>query len=187
MGKGRSTMNVADKKWTHAGHHLSARILSASDAPVFQAIRLRALETEGKFFTASYEEEKNRTTQEWTDACIESTQKVVLGAFRDTKICGCAAAEQWEYDPEHTTVKWTSAYVDPDYRRMGIGKNLNILRNDWSIMNGYTSAIFTIRADNNWNIKIHERNGAVRIGEQPMRFADGSMALALWYQQKLTS
>lgn len=163
----------------------TVRVLGPGDAGAFRDIRLEALEKDGRYFTASYEKESGRSKAEWVAACTETCDQVVFGAVRADGIIGVVAASRWDGDPSGKSVRWGSAYARREWRRVGVIAVLCEAREEWSRQHGFEQAVFTIRADNSRSIAIHLAHGAKQIREEPMRFADGSVATAIWHAKPL--
>jgi|GEM_PF-5420606 len=73
----------------------------------------------------------------------------------------------------------------PELRRSGLMIPLYVLREHWSVGHGYTSAEFTIRADNMRTRTMQEARGAVVMEVKDTRFADGSVAPTCFYTRPL--
>ena len=80
------------------------------------------------------------------------------------------------------TAYWGSDYTLPDKRGSFAAARLYALRVKWCLDHGLTEARFTIHHENTAVINLHEKRGAVHIGAEPMRFADGKTAMAHWYR-----
>lgn len=171
--------------WDQRVFGVKSRILSSNDTTPFAKLRLRALEKAGNCFTASIEKEAARTHEEWSAICEKTDQKASFGTFFKGDMVAMSSAAQWEEDPTGKTVRWGSSYVEPTFTKAKIYKELCTLRKDWSMENGYSLAVFTIRADNKRSREINEANGAKIIGEKMMRFADESEALTFLYEKEL--
>ena len=164
-----------------AALEIEFRALSEADAPAYKEMRLKALNTEGGIYTANKEEETARTMTEWKDVCKETTHRTIFAAFAGNQlIAATSVAEE-----NSSTAKWTSTYIEPQFRRAGIAENLFRMCEHWSAIRGHDEVIFTIRADNARSRQIQESNGAVFTHEAPARFADGSVAPLRYYKKSL--
>lgn len=163
------------------GIKLNYRTLTVDDAPVYRDLRLHALDTEGKYFTADIQQERAFSIEEWAVVCAETTKHVVFGVFANDKLVGVVSADA--IDNDH--IKWRAGYIVPELRRAGLMVPLYVLREYWSVRKGYTSAEFTIRADNTRTRTIQESHGAILTGIKDIQFADGSIAPTCFYTKPL--
>ncbi|MDE1901494.1 MAG: GNAT family N-acetyltransferase [Alphaproteobacteria bacterium] len=160
---------------------ITTRILCANDAQALRDIRLHALTHDGRYFTADRAAESARTMNQWAQACIETCDRAMFGAFAGNELVAIMGAQKFD----KTTVRYGSAYVMPAFRRSSIGTKLYNMRDAWAAARGFTTAVFTIRADNQRSRDIQEKQGAVVFKIEPLRFADGSIAETMWYKKYL--
>ena len=96
---------------------ITFRALTSNDAEQYRALRLKALQTEGHWFTANLEQESVQTIEEWAACCDETTDRVTLAAFVGDQLIGTTAIEAHD---DHIA-KWKSTYIEPALRRAVTG------------------------------------------------------------------
>jgi len=161
------------------------RPLSSSDMSAFRAIRLEAIQSDPSVFAASYEEEKARTAQQWRELAKETNERCWIGVFNEGELVGITAAMKWTGDASGKSAIFRSSYVKPEYRGRGLASKLCDARAEWADKNGYNVAMLFHR-EGHWIAKVVKEFGGVYHHTEPMRFADGSTANAIWYKKDLT-
>ncbi len=158
----------------------TVRALTFHDAAALATVRLEALENHGRFFTADIDAERGRTRADWEAAATETTGAAMFGAFRDGKLVAIAGVKPLPDDP--AIAYWHSDYVRDGARGGAVIGFLCRTREAWCRDHGYDEARFTIRKGNVVAEAYYTWRGAVVIGEEPRRFADGQTAAARWYR-----
>ncbi|OON93807.1 MAG: hypothetical protein ATN31_05260 [Candidatus Epulonipiscioides saccharophilum] len=99
------------------------RSLSFNDGDILKNIRYKALKNNPEAFGASYEEEQNYDTLTYSNR-LKDENNYFFGAFENNEIIGliCLSKNTRLKTSHRSTI--TSFYVDLNYRRMGIGKQL---------------------------------------------------------------
>jgi len=159
------------------------RKLTEADADDYRSIRLEALEIDARYYTADPVAEKSRTLGQWAQACRETTQHAIFGAYDDGKLVATSVVDMFS----ENAARWGSTYVKPEYRKMHLADKLLALSADWTLAAGRTTAVFTVRADNKRARYVHEKNGAYVTRQEPMRFADGETVPTYWYEKRLNT
>ena len=167
-------------------HHFTVRQLNENDGGAFKAIRLEALQVDGRYFGASYEEEAKLTSEQWRQRCRATEDHCIFGLLNNDKLIGVLEATKWPGDKEGKTVLWGAAYVNQNYREKGAATPLYVARLAWSKQRAqFNAAVFFIREGNRRSKEIHEKQGAIHTHDEPKRWADGTMAMAHWYRTEL--
>lgn len=97
------------------------RVLDASDAPAFHALRLEALAQHPEAFRATFDEEADQTVAEVARRLEEQT---VFGVHLDGELVGVAGFEAAiPLKKRHKGLLW-GVYVRPDARCAGLGTAL---------------------------------------------------------------
>ncbi len=164
----------------------AVRVLSARDSADFREIRLEALLIDGRYFAASYEEEKDYTDDHWMRWCTERPDNCVMGLFAETELVGITTAMSWGEDATGRTVFFGRSFIKPEYRGKGLAALLYGARIDWAKKNPlYTEGVVFHREGNWLSKQINEKFGARYWQTRSMRWADGQVADALWYKIQL--
>jgi len=125
---------------------LTIRCLNADDSAEYRMLRQRILKSaDARYFSDSYERERLLTDQEWQDWCVETSAHCILGTFANSELVGIIMITRQGGD-ESPLVEWEAAWLDPSYRRTGIGKRSYEMARRWSISQGYKFVVGFIRA-----------------------------------------
>jgi GNAT superfamily N-acetyltransferase len=122
-------------------------------------VRLAALKEAPYAFGSRWENEKDRSEEEWRQV-IESRWRFV--AVRDGQVVGTAAGGEASYTG---AAALTSLWVEPGSRGLGIGDQLVIAVLDWAKSAGFSRALLWV-ADGNLHAEaLYRRNGFIRTGD----------------------
>lgn len=127
-------------------------------------MRLEALREAPYAFGSWYEREKDRPERDWKNAVTTRTRFV---AESEGVVVGTASGG----DGEKTGVAaLTAMWVDPRFRRQGVGGLLVRRVVDWAQQAGYDEIFLWVVRGNEAAEKLYERNGFGRTGaEQEVR------------------
>jgi GNAT superfamily N-acetyltransferase len=161
---------------------ITFRALSSADAEAYKELRTKAVtEQDRRYF---YVDPEKELAQDWRAVCAETCDKALFGAFDGNRLVGAMASTLWERDATGKTAYYRAAYVLPEFRHTFVTKALINMIDNWAIKHHCDKAVYAIREDNkNW-IEKQIKNGAAIIGDEPMRFADGSTAKTYWLQRR---
>lgn len=153
------------------------RPLSSVDSAAYRALRQRILSTDdSRFFSDSYEREKHLTDDEWQEWCTEKNEHCILGTFADSELVGIIMITQ-QGDHMSPVVEWEAAWLDPRYRRTGVGKRFYERARQWSQSHGYKYVAGFIRASYTPALDICADLGFVYVYTiRDELWADGSVA-----------
>jgi GNAT superfamily N-acetyltransferase len=158
------------------------RSLTGHDAEAYRALRQRILALgDGRFFSDSYEREGRLITPgRWRDWCEEKRGHCIMGTFANDALIGVMMiTQQGEGSP---VVEWEATWLDPLFRRHGIGKAAYEQVYQWSLERGFDFAAVFIRADNRRSQDIRRQQGfAYAYTVEGETWADGSTADANAY------
>lgn len=160
------------------------RALQADDGEQLKALRQMAIKNDVVFsFTVDLQVECKRSIAEWTEMATETSTKVFFGAFHNGLLIGMVGAKPWAKGSDPKVAHWFSTYLCPEYRKLGIAQRLYQMREHWTINHGFKTAIFSLHAENERAISIHNAQGAKEISRELIRFGENNQekAFALWY------
>ncbi len=103
---------------------LRVRRLTASDAPGYRALRLRALHDHPEAFTSSHEEEARKPLATSEQRLSDTTSASFWGAFVDGLLVGSVGLEREQRLKARHKALVIGMYVAPEYARRGIGRAL---------------------------------------------------------------
>ncbi|WP_088103530.1 GNAT family N-acetyltransferase [Halalkalibacter urbisdiaboli] len=102
---------------------MEIRLLTVKDVEMFRRLRLQALHELPKAFAASYHEEKNESIAYFTSLLSKSIGYV--GAFSErNQLIGILGIVQSHLAKMKHKASFTSFYVVPECRRIGVGNSL---------------------------------------------------------------
>jgi ribosomal protein S18 acetylase RimI-like enzyme len=103
---------------------MDIRTLQATDAAIFQVLRLDALCECPSSFSSSYEEERHIPLSRVGERLAPAPERAVFGAFENSVLIGTVGLRQERARKlAHKAVIW-GVYVAPEYRRRGVGRLL---------------------------------------------------------------
>lgn len=141
-----------------ATSRVTTRRLTPDDWHTYREIRLAALKEAPYAFSSKYEVEVEGTEGHWRQRLYDRIRFVaeIDGAVLGTVSCGDAAYSG--------AAVITAMWVDPAFRRRGIGDLLVKTALDWAKVNGYTQMFLWVTAVNAQAERLYQRNGFVRTG-----------------------
>jgi len=104
--------------------NLIMRPLTPADTLSFKTLRLAALQAAPTGAASSYEEEKDRSDDEFGKRLERTTDKTVFGAFDGERLVGIVGIRREAMRKfQHKGFIW-GVYVDPDFRGQGVSRKL---------------------------------------------------------------
>ncbi|MDX2028382.1 MAG: GNAT family N-acetyltransferase [Alphaproteobacteria bacterium] len=152
------------------------RPLTADDSVAYRDLRTKILAIgDGKYFSDSYEREKQFTTEhQWRDWCTETREHCIIGIFDELNLIGVMMITMQGL-PGSVVAEWEATWLDPRYRGCGIAKPAYEKVQQWSRDNGYEYAVVYIRDDNQRSREIREKQGFTYVRtKHEETWADGS-------------
>lgn len=100
------------------------RQLTTADAVIFRELRLTALQSDSSAFGSSYDEEKDRTPEQFAAWLKDNPNSFVFGAFIDEQLVGMVGiAREQKNKTWHKAVIW-GMFTRREFRARGVGKAL---------------------------------------------------------------
>lgn len=139
-------------------------MLGEEDWATYRRVRLQALREAPYAFGSSFAREKDRPERDWRNALTARTRFV---AESDGVVVGTASGG----DGETTGVAaLTAMWVDPRFRRQGVGGELVQRVVDWAQQCGYSEIFLWVVRGNDAAENLYKRHGFRRTGgEQEVR------------------
>jgi GNAT superfamily N-acetyltransferase len=156
---------------------LVIRPLTATDSIAYRALRQNILKTsEARYFSDSYDRERQLTESEWLAWCTETPEHCILGTFAGTELVGVIMVTR-QGGSISPVVEWEAVWIDPCYRGMGLGRSAYEHARQWSRSQGYQFVVTFIRADNMSGLGICRNQGFISAYSiEDELWADGSIA-----------
>jgi RimJ/RimL family protein N-acetyltransferase len=147
---------------------LLIRPLAATDAALYQALRLQALATEPAAFGASFEEEQHHTVDAVAKRMAGQPDAFVLGAFEGDTLVGLVGfGREGMLKLRHKGFIW-GMFVAPSHRGHGLGAALLQEALGRARANpGLRRVNLYVNAQNLQAIRLYERCGFVVYGREP--------------------
>ncbi|MGQ0612667.1 MAG: GNAT family N-acetyltransferase [Planctomycetaceae bacterium] len=154
---------------------ITIRDLLPSEAPAFQALRLRGLRECPAAFASSAEEEGGESAAEVAARLAPGAGRAMLGAFSGVSLVGFAGLQRESFRKlAHKVVLW-GMIVAPESRRTGVGRLLVVhaLQRAFS-MPGVRQVTLGVNANNSAALALYESCGFERFGlERQFLLLDG--------------
>lgn len=139
--------------------------ISPEMALVFKEVRLRALKESPLAFGSTYAKERLLTEGEWHLRAARwsvAENDAILLAFDGESACGIVGSyrepERWE------RAQVISMWVDPEYRRAGLGKALIDAVVEWNRERGVSELVLMVTSVNATAMAFYERLGFSKTG-----------------------
>jgi ribosomal protein S18 acetylase RimI-like enzyme len=151
------------------------RRLTAADATVYRALRLRAFRDHPEAFITSHEEFEAQAPAESEKRLGEAHAKF-WGAFERGELCGYVGLEREKRIKARHKAKLIGMYVAPECTGRGVGRALveallKEARND-----GLELVVLTVTEGNSTAAKLYERCGFRSFGVEPRAIKVGERA-----------
>jgi ribosomal protein S18 acetylase RimI-like enzyme len=147
---------------------MKIRPLEPEDAPAFQDLRLFALQESPSAFGSSYEDERDRNTQQIAAFIAGSDERTFFGWFADEKLCGVCGVGREQGMKERHIAFIRSMYVAPPARNNGIGRQLLLAAmaraSSWP---GVEQVTLAVTASNDSAVNLYKSCGFVEVGRMP--------------------
>jgi ribosomal protein S18 acetylase RimI-like enzyme len=134
-------------------------------ALVFKQVRLRALKESPLAFSSTYAKESLLPDEEWQRRAArwsEAQNDAIFMAIENTVVCGIVGSY---VEPEHRErAQVISMWVDPAYRRAGVGKKLIDSVIAWNRERGVRELALMVTGVNEGAIAFYDRLGFKRSG-----------------------
>ncbi len=126
---------------------------------VFKTIRLRALQDSPTAFSSTYERESKITDEEWLQRSVRWASDGSIGyiAYEMAKPCGLVICYAEAHDPPCAQV--LSMWVDPAYRRAGVGRALIEALAAWAKSRGLHNLKLMVTSINRDAVEFYQRIG----------------------------
>src|SRR5579872_1293141 len=133
--------------------------IAPSDVLAFKTVRLRALQDSPTAFGSTYARESQISDEEWLERSRRWTREGSIGylAFDGDLCCGLVACYTEEKSPDRGHI--VSMWVDPAYRRSGVGQTLINGIRTWATSSGLRELMLMVTSINTGAIRFYERLG----------------------------
>jgi RimJ/RimL family protein N-acetyltransferase len=148
---------------------MEIRMLRVEDAEAFRRLRLQALAEHPEAFSSSYEEQKDRTIEEWQNRLQPSPtgDHGYFGAFDGERLVGIVGFYRHNGEKLSHKASVISMYVDPAYRGKRLGERLmHTLMEHVRAVGGVEQLLLTVVSDNTAARRLYDRCGFVPYGEE---------------------
>ena len=139
--------------------------ITPETAFVFKRVRLRALAESPTAFSSTYARESQFADEEWrrrAERCSGDGKDAMFLAFEDYVLCGIAGTLR---DMENEgRAQLVSMWVDPAYRRLGVGKALIDAAVEWNLARAVSELALMVTSVNVAAISFYERLGFAKTG-----------------------
>jgi ribosomal protein S18 acetylase RimI-like enzyme len=139
--------------------------ISPGNVDTFKTIRLRALQSDPIAFGSTYAKESKLTDEEWVERSQRWSSEGSIGylAFDGENACGIVACYPDEKDSQRAHV--VSMWVDPAWRRAGVGAVLINGLTAWASSRKMRELILMVTHVNTGAIDFYERLGFRKTGK----------------------
>lgn len=157
------------------------RPLEPTDWESFRDFRLAALKAAPGSFASSFDDEANRSPEDWR-ADINAPTHQVFGLFDQEMLIGITAAFTWRGDPTGQTAVLAMSFILPRYRRQGLSRLLYESRLAWiRDRPKFRRIIVSHRASNEASRRANQKHGFVFTGRESHVWPDGQTEDEVFY------
>jgi ribosomal protein S18 acetylase RimI-like enzyme len=144
---------------------IALKRITPGNVLVFKTIRLRALQCDPTAFGSTYAKESQLSDEEWVERSLRWSSDGFMAylAFDGENSCGLVACYADEHDPQRAHV--ISMWVDPDYRRAGIGSVLIDGLKAWASTRHLRELVLMVTHVNTGAIGFYESLGFRKTGK----------------------
>ncbi|HSZ16857.1 MAG TPA: GNAT family N-acetyltransferase [Terracidiphilus sp.] len=138
---------------------ITLETIRPANALVFKAVRLRALEGDPTAFGSTFAKEERLADEEWFRRSVRWSSEGAIGyiAFDRDASCGLVVCCADPNDPGRADI--FSMWVDPAYRRTGVGTALIDGVKDWAAGRSIRELRLMVTSVNDRAIRFYERLG----------------------------
>ncbi|HKW70341.1 MAG TPA: GNAT family N-acetyltransferase [Candidatus Dormibacteraeota bacterium] len=136
------------------------RRLKPEDWQLYRRIRLAALQEAPYAFGSTYAAEAGRPERSWRRTLDDRARFL---AEVDGVVAGTASGGEGD---SPAVAALTAMWVDPRFRRRGVGEVLVMAVMEWAKSNRYSKLLLWVTDGNNNAERLYERNGFARTGAQ---------------------
>jgi ribosomal protein S18 acetylase RimI-like enzyme len=144
---------------------ITIKRITPEDGAVFKEIRLRALKESPLAFSSTYARESQFPDEEWSRRSSRwngDGGDAMFLAFSEETACGIVGSYVEQENRERAQV--VSMWVDPAYRRSGVGKELVDAVIVWNRSHGVRELMLMVTSVNAGAIAFYERLGFAKTG-----------------------
>lgn len=145
---------------------MDLRLLTASDAPAYRALRLRALREWPEAFTSSHEEDEGKPLA-WYEQRLSADAGFFLGAFAGGQLCGVVGLERDQRAKTRHRGKVVGMYVATEHGAQGMGRALVDALLARARDAGLALLVLTVTAGNARAQALYEAAGFRSFGVEP--------------------
>lgn len=165
---------------------VTIRSLIESDWEALREIRLCALRTEPGVFFRSYEEEVDKSDDEWK-AWARGGESQMFGLFDGERLVGITGAAPLREDPTGATAVLVATYILPEYRGRRLTSLIFDARLRWIRRQPqFTRVVVSHRRSNEPSGRAIRRHGFVETTTRSRTWPDGVADDEICYEMKLT-
>lgn len=156
------------------------RQFTAADVAIYKALRLEALQKEGKYFRMSYGEETALPDEEWQNRIL-NPQFGRFGLYHDDKLIGITAI----ITEDNINAYMTQSYIRKEYRGRGLSRLLYEARINWAKERNIQKLTVGHRADNISSFKANQHFGFQYKYSQTFLWPDNATVAMHYYELML--
>lgn len=154
------------------------RVLAASDVGSFRELKIEAVTNHPSAFVSSPEEERSQPLQKVLDSLDSKSESAnaTFGGFHEGRLVGMATAFRLPYKKKAHKMFISGMYVQPAFRRMGIGAQLlATIVEHASLISGIKRIELAVESENESAKRFYASMGFERWGTEPETFViDGN-------------
>jgi ribosomal protein S18 acetylase RimI-like enzyme len=138
---------------------VNLKLITPELTDVFKATRLRALQDSPTAFSSTYARESQLSDEEWLQRSqrLSRDGSIAYIAFDEDRACGLVCCYAEDDDPRRAHI--ISMWVDPAYRRAGVGSELINTLGIWAKGYGMRELKLMVTGVNRGAIAFYERLG----------------------------
>ena len=146
---------------------MEIRQLTPSEAPVYRALRLRALREHAEAFSSSHQDDEMLPLAATEKRLLPGEASRFWGAFDDGKLCGMVGLEREQRSKTRHKAKVVGMYVAPEQAGRGVGRALLDRLVAEARLSGVEVLVLTVTDGNRAATKLYEHAGFHSFGVEP--------------------